>query len=86
MTYIFSKLTDLKPGELIHTIGDAHIYKNHFEGLEKQIKREPRVFPVMTINPDKKYEKVEDFEYEDFKITGYDPIHKLKWKWQFNNI
>lgn len=78
MTYIFAKLTDLKPGELIHTIGDAHIYTNHFEGLEKQIKREPRVFPVMTINPDKKYEKVEDFEYEDFKITGYDPHPRIK--------
>ena len=78
MTYIFARLTGLKPGTLVHTIGDAHIYTNHFDGLSRQVVRDPTPFPVMRINPDKTFEKVEDFEYEDFEIIGYNPHPRIK--------
>ena len=80
MTYIFARLTNLTPGELVHTVGDAHIYLNHLSELEKQIKREPTPLPIIEINPDKNFKKVEDFEYEDFNLIGYIPHNSIKMK------
>lgn len=79
MTHIFAKLSGLEVGELIHTIADAHIYKNHIEQLNKQILRKPLCFPKLDIL-ERGQDKVEDFQYEDFKIIGYESHDALKMK------
>ena len=71
-----AQVTNLKPGELIYVTGDTHIYKNHLDQVKLQISREPRELPVMTLNPDIK--NIEDFKYEDFTLTGYDPWPAIK--------
>mgnify|MGYP002620034510 FL=1 len=66
-----AQATGLKPGEFVHTFGDAHIYSNHVEQVERQLARDMRPLPTLTLNPD-----VTDlfaFEYEDIEIVGYDP-------------
>lgn len=77
MTHIFAKLSGLGVGELVHTIGDAHIYKNHLTPLKEQITRNPEPFPILTIQ-DRNQQKVEDFVYEDFTIKGYYPHKPLQ--------
>ena len=77
MTYIFARLTGKYPKELIHTIGDAHIYKNHVNAVNKQLKREPTPFPrVLIKNTGQKC--IEDFKYEDFVVSGYEPHPTIK--------
>ena len=71
LTMMVAQVTGLKPGDFVHTLGDAHIYKNHFDQAHLQLSREPKTLPVMRINSD-----VTDlfaFTYEDFKLEGYDP-------------
>ncbi len=71
LTMMVAQVTGLKPGDFVHTLGDAHIYKNHFDQAHLQLSREPRALPMMQINPD-----VTDlfaFSYDDFKLEGYDP-------------
>jgi thymidylate synthase len=71
LTMMVAQVTGLRPGDFVHTLGDAHIYKNHFDQAHLQISRQPKALPVMRINPD-----VSDlfaFTYEDFKLEGYDP-------------
>ena len=80
MTYIFAKLTNLQPGEFIHTIGDAHVYLNHIDALKKQLERDPRPFPFVEIDSTKEYNCVEDFEYDDFTVNGYYPFPSVKMK------
>ena len=76
LTHMIAKVCSLKPGEFIHTIGDAHIYLNHLEALEEQILRSPRPFPVIKINNDVK--NIDDFKYQDFTLQGYDPLPSIK--------
>ncbi len=71
-----AQVTGLKAGEFIHTLGDAHIYNNHFEQVEEQLKREPRKLPRMVINPEIK--NIFDFKYDDFKLEDYDPMPHIK--------
>jgi len=71
-----AQVTGFKPGELVHTLGDAHIYLNHIEQVKEQLTREPRPLPQMLLNPDVK--SVFDFRYEDFTLTGYDPHPHIK--------
>ena len=71
LTYILAKLSNLIPNKLIIVLGDAHIYNSHIESLKEQIKRKPFTFPKLIINPDKNFEKVEDFNIEDFIIEEY---------------
>ena len=66
-----AQVTGLKPGEFIHTLGDTHIYHNHFDQVNLQLTREPRHLPTMKLNP--AVTRLEDFTYEDFTLTDYDP-------------
>lgn len=66
-----AQVTGLKPGDFVHTIGDAHIYLNHVEQMKLQLTREPRPLPVMKINPDVK--SIFDFKFEDFHLENYNP-------------
>lgn len=66
-----AQVTGLKPGEFIHTLGDAHIYLNHLDQVRLQLTREPRRLPVMHINEE--INNIFDFKYEDFRLEGYDP-------------
>ena len=68
---MMAQVTGLKPGEFVHTLGDAHIYRNHFEQVALQLGREPRKLPRMTINPDVK--DIFSFSYDDFKLEDYAP-------------
>ncbi|MFC1627151.1 thymidylate synthase [Patescibacteria group bacterium] len=69
LTLVLAQITGYKPGYFVHTFGDAHIYENHFDQVKKQIKRKPRKFPTMKINP--KVKNIDDFKFEDFKIKNY---------------
>lgn len=71
-----AKVTGLKPGEFIHTLGDAHIYNNHMEQVNTQLARQPRPWPVMKLNPEVK--SIEDFTFSDFTLENYDPHPHIK--------
>ncbi len=71
LTLMVAQVTGLKPGEFVHTFGDVHLYENHLEQAEEQLKRSPRKLPRMEINPE--VTSLFDFTYDDFKLTGYDP-------------
>ena len=76
LTLMVAQVTGLKPGEFIHTLGDAHLYLNHVEQAREQLSRAPRALPVMRLNPE-----VRDlfaFRYEDFTLEGYDPHPAIK--------
>jgi len=76
LTMMIAQVCGLQPGEFIHTTGDTHIYRNHFEQVELQLSREPRKLPTMHINPEVK--SIFDFKYEDFTLEGYDPWPAIK--------
>ncbi|MDE5658287.1 MAG: thymidylate synthase, partial [Muribaculaceae bacterium] len=71
-----AQVTGLEPGDFVHTLGDTHIYKNHFEQARLQLTREPRKLPRMKINPEVK--SIFDFKYEDFELVDYDPHPHIK--------
>lgn len=73
-----AQVCGLKPGEFVHTIGDAHVYSNHIDALKEQLQREPRAFPTIEINPEVK--DIDGFNYSDFKIVGYQPDAAIKMK------
>jgi thymidylate synthase len=76
LTMMIAQICDLELGDFVHTIGDAHIYSNHLEQVNKQLSREPRSLPKMIINKDVK--KIEDFKFEDFELTDYNPYKGIK--------
>ncbi|XP_076300092.1 thymidylate synthase [Lasioglossum baleicum] len=75
LTYMLAHITNLKPGEFVHTMGDCHVYLNHVAALEKQIEREPKPFPRLKIV--RNVQDIDDFLPEDFELTGYSPHAKI---------
>jgi len=76
LTLMMARATGLKPGDFVHTLGDAHIYLNHLDQVKLQLSREPRALPSMRLN-----QEVTDlfaFKYEDFTLEGYDPHPGIK--------
>ncbi|MBI5539363.1 MAG: thymidylate synthase [Bacteroidia bacterium] len=76
LTMMIAQVTDLKPGDFVHTFGDAHIYKNHIDQVKLQMSREIRPLPKMKINPHVK--NIFSFKYSDFTLEGYDPHPLIK--------
>ncbi|MDP0501661.1 MAG: thymidylate synthase [Verrucomicrobiota bacterium JB022] len=76
LTLMMAQVVGLKPGEFIHTLGDAHIYLNHLDQVNEQLSREPRPLPQMHLNPERT--ELDQFRYEDFTLTGYDPHPAIK--------
>ena len=78
LTMMVAQVCNLKPGDFIHTFGDAHIYNNHSEQIELQLSRETRELPTMELNPDVK--NIFDFTFEDFTLKNYNPHPHIKGK------
>ncbi len=76
LTMMVAQVCGLKPGEFVHTLGDAHIYSNHMEQVNLQLSRTPRQLPTMKINPAVK--NIFDFTFEDFILENYDPHPHIK--------
>lgn len=71
LTMMLAHVTGLKPGDFVHTFGDTHLYLNHLEQVDEQLKRKPKKLPKMKINP--KVKSIDDFTIDDFELVGYDP-------------
>jgi len=76
LTLIMAQVCDLQPGELVHTLGDAHLYLNHLEQAQLQLTRAPRPLPQMVINPERR--SIFEFQYKDFGLEGYDPYPSIR--------
>lgn len=76
LTLMIAQVTDLQPGDFVHTLGDAHLYLNHLEQTQLQLSRETRALPRMKINP--AVRSIFDFKFEDFTIEGYNPHPAIK--------
>ena len=76
LTMMMAHVTGLRPGDFVHTLGDAHLYVNHLEQADLQLSRTPRPLPRLVLNPEVK--SIFDFRYEDFHIEGYDPHPHIK--------
>ena len=76
LTQMIAHVCGLECGEFIHTLGDAHIYTNHIDQVNEQLRRKPKKLPQIKINPSVK--NIFDFKYEDFSLEGYDPYPLIK--------
>ena len=76
LLYMVAQVTNLEPRELIISIGDAHIYKNHINAVEEQLKRIPKVLPRLKLN--KEIKNIDDFKIDDFELSGYNPDPHIK--------
>eukprot|EP00934_Nitzschia_sp_Nitz4_P001324 Nitzschia sp. Nitz4//scaffold108_size72880//45971//47428//NITZ4_005820-RA/size72880-processed-gene-0.56-mRNA-1//-1//CDS//3329532684//1324//frame0 len=84
LTHLVAHVTGRKAGDLIHTLGDAHVYLNHIEPLREQLKRSPRPFPKLVINKPSQGEEgaptIDDFVYDDLNVLGYNPHKPISMK------
>jgi thymidylate synthase len=76
LTMMVAEVCNLEYGEFVHTLGDAHIYINHLDQVNEQLKRAPKPLPQMKIN--RKIKNIFDFKYDDFELIGYDPYPLIK--------
>ena len=76
LTMMMAQVCDLKPGDFVLTLGDAHLYSNHLEQARLQLTREPLALPRMKINPD--IRSILDFDFEDFELVGYEAHPHIK--------
>lgn len=76
LTMMMAQVTGLKPGEFVHTLGDAHLYSNHIEQTKEQLSREPLKLPEMHLNPH--VTDIFDFKFEDFELVGYEAHPHIK--------
>ena len=76
LTMMVAQVCGLRPGDFVHTLGDTHIYNNHFDQVREQLTRTPRKRPRMIINPEVK--NIFDYKYEDFTLVDYDPLPHIK--------
>jgi thymidylate synthase len=68
---MIAQVTDLQPGEFVHTFGDTHLYSNHLDQARLQLQRDPRPLPIMHINPE--VGSLFDFRFDDFRLENYNP-------------
>lgn len=76
LTMMVAQVTGLKPGEFVHTVGDAHIYLNHLEQVKLQLTREPKPLPKMKLNP--AVTNIFDFTFDDFELVDYESHPHIK--------
>lgn len=76
LTEMMAQVCDFEPGEFIHTLGDAHIYTNHFDQIELQLSRDPKPLPTLKLNPN--IMDLFNFKYEDIEVLNYDPHPRIK--------
>jgi thymidylate synthase len=76
LTMMIAQVCGLKPGDFIHTLGDAHLYTNHLEQAKLQLSRDIRSLPTLSINPERT--SIFDFQYEDFTLNNYNPHPHIK--------
>ncbi|WP_283581808.1 thymidylate synthase [Ligilactobacillus hohenheimensis] len=76
LTHLVARATDLEVGDFVHTLGDAHIYKNHFKQVEEQLSRKPVDAPTLWLNPEK--HDLADFDLDDIKVQDYHPAGAIK--------
>jgi thymidylate synthase len=76
LTMMVAQVCGLKPGDFVHTLGDAHIYRNHLDQVHEQLSRQPRDLPTMRINPEVR--DIFSFRFEDFELENYDPYPAIK--------
>ncbi|KIO49004.1 thymidylate synthase [Nitrosospira sp. NpAV] len=76
LVLMVAQVCNLKPGDFVHTLGDAHLYLNHLTQAQEQLGREPRTLPAMNLNP--AIDSIFGFKYEDFTLEGYDPYPAIK--------
>ncbi|KAL1404584.1 hypothetical protein pipiens_018806 [Culex pipiens pipiens] len=76
LTHMIAHVTGLQPGDFVHTTGDTHVYLNHVEPLQEQLMRKPKPFP--TLHFKRVVQSIDDFQFEDFDVRGYDPYPTIK--------
>ncbi len=76
LTLMIAQVCSLEAGDFVHTLGDAHLYRNHLDQAHEQLKRDPRPLPVMRLN--RNIREILDFKYEDFLLENYDPYPAIK--------
>lgn len=76
LTLLLAQVTGYKPGDFVHTFGDAHIYENHFEQVKEQLSRTPRPLPKLKLDP--KVKKIDDFRFEHITLEDYNPYPPIK--------